>query len=102
VVIHVLAEQATITGDSQLPGYLRNFGPLDSAAVRDLAATAKIKPLVMPSTRPEPGYRPSAALAQFVRCRDLTCRFPGCDQPAEVCDLDHTVPFPWGPTHART
>jgi Domain of unknown function (DUF222) len=100
VVIHVLAEQATITGDSQLPGYLRNFGPLDSAAVRDLAATAKIKPLVMPSTRPEPGYRPSAALAQFVRCRDLTCRFPGCDQPAEVCDLDHTVPFPWGPTHA--
>jgi Domain of unknown function (DUF222) len=100
VVIHVLAEQATITGDSQLPGYLRNFGPLDSAAVRNLAATAKIKPLVMPSTRPEPGYRPSAALAQFVRCRDLTCRFPGCDQPAEVCDLDHTVPFPMGPTHA--
>jgi len=100
VMIHVLAEQATITGDSQLPGYLRNFGPLDSAAVRNLAATAKIKPLVMPSTRPEPGYRPSAALAQFVRCRDLTCRFPGCDQPAEVCDLDHTVPFPMGPTHA--
>jgi hypothetical protein len=30
----------------------------------------------------------------------LTCRFPGCDKPAEVCDLDHTVPFPTGPTHA--
>jgi hypothetical protein len=39
-------------------------------------------------------------LADFVRCRDLTCRFPGCDKPAEVCDLDHTVPFPMGPTHA--
>jgi hypothetical protein len=100
VVIHVLAEQATISGDSQSPGYLPNFGPLASTTVRDMAITAKVKPLVMPSTSAERGYRPSAALAEFVRCRDLTCRFPGCDQPAEVCDLDHTVPFPAGPTHA--
>jgi hypothetical protein len=100
VVIHVLAEQATINGDAQLPGYLRNFGPIASDTVREMAATAKVKPLVLPSTSSEPGYRPSAALAEFVRCRDLTCRFPGCDQPAEVCDLDHTVPFPQGPTHA--
>jgi hypothetical protein len=99
VVIHVLAEQAMISGDSQSPAYLPNFGPLASTTLRDMAATAKIKPLVMPSTSPEPGYRPSAALAEFVRCRDLTCRFPGCDQPAEVCDIDHTVPFPMGPTH---
>ncbi|HEU4361622.1 MAG TPA: HNH endonuclease signature motif containing protein, partial [Mycobacterium sp.] len=27
------------------------------------------------------------------RCRDLTCRWPGCHRPAIVCDLDHTVPF---------
>jgi hypothetical protein len=99
VVIHVMAEQATISGDSQSPGYVRNFGPVTSDVLRDMAATAKIKPLVMPSATSEPGYRPSAALADFVRCRDLTCRFPGCDQPAEVCDLDHTIPFPIGPTH---
>ena len=99
VVIHVLAEQATISGDSQAPGYLPGFGPLPSSTLRDIAATAKIKPLVMPSTNPEPGYRPSAALAEFVRLRDLTCRFPGCDEKAEVCDIDHTVPFPLGPTH---
>ena len=47
----------------------------------------------------ESGYRPSAALAQFVRCRDLCCRFPGCDKPAEVCEIDHTIPYPVGPTH---
>ena len=99
IVIHVLAEQATISGDSQMPGYLPGFGPLPSAALRDLATTAKIKPLVKPSTKPEPGYRPSVALAEFVRLRDSTCRFPGCDEPAEVCDIDHTVPFPFGPTH---
>jgi len=100
VVIHVLAEQATVNGDSEMPGYLPGFGPVSSTSLCDIAATAKIRPLVLPSTGPEPGYRPSTALAEFVRCRDLTCRFPGCDRPAEVCDLDHTVPFPLGPTHA--
>jgi hypothetical protein len=99
VVIHALAEQATISGDSQVPGYVPGFGPLPSILLRDLAATAKVKPLVKPSTKPEAGYRPSASLAEFVRLRDLTCRFPGCDEPAEVCDVDHTVPFPFGPTH---
>jgi hypothetical protein len=99
VVIHVLAEQPTISGDSQAPGFLPGFGPLPSSTLRDITATAKMKPLVMPSTKPEPGYRPSAALAEFVRLRDLTCRFPGCDEPAEACDIDHTVPFPMGHTH---
>lgn len=99
VVIHLLAEQSTVGGDSQAPGYLPGFGPLPATAVRELATTAKLRPLVLPSSDPEPGYRPSAALAEFVRLRDLTCRFPGCDQPAEVCDIDHTVAFPLGPTH---
>ena len=40
------------------------------------------------------------ALADFVRCRDLTCRFPGCEVPAERCDLDHTIAYPVGPTCA--
>ncbi|ORB13659.1 HNH endonuclease signature motif containing protein, partial [Mycolicibacterium monacense] len=45
-------------------------------------------------------YRPSATLAAFVRARDLFCRFPGCDVPAERCDIDHVIPWPYGPTHA--
>ena len=28
-----------------------------------------------------------------LRDRDLTCRFPGCDRPAERCDLDHRTPY---------
>ena len=99
VVIHVLAEEATVAGDSEAPGYLTGFGPVPATLLRDLAATAKLKPLLRPSSDPELQYRPSAALAEFVRLRDLTCRFPGCDMPAEVCDIDHTVPFPSGPTH---
>ncbi|WP_059014235.1 HNH endonuclease signature motif containing protein [Mycobacterium sp. M26] len=60
---------------------------------------ATVRNVRRPSDKPEPGYRPSAALAEFVRLRDMTCRFPNCDVPAEFCDIDHTVPWPYGPTH---
>ena len=67
-----------------------------------LAASAKLVPLIHPGDAPpEPGYVPSKALADFVRCRDLTCRWPGCDRPAVDCDLDHTIPYSQGGlTHA--
>ena len=31
--------------------------------------------------------------------RDLHCRFPGCTARPGHCDVDHTVPWPLGPTH---
>jgi hypothetical protein len=98
-VIHVLAEQATLEGTSDHPGYLSEFGILPAESVRDLAKTAKLKPVALPSGIPDPGYRPSAVTTEFVRWRDLTCRWPGCDAPIDVCDNDHTVPYPFGPTH---
>jgi hypothetical protein len=99
VVIHVLAEQATVAGTGQTPGYLPGFGVLPAEAVRNSTKYAKLVPLTVP-TQAEPGYRPSTALTRFVRWRDLTCRFPGCDAPPEACDVDHTVPHPRGATHA--
>jgi hypothetical protein len=39
---------------------------------------------------PRARLHPVEALADFVRCRDLTCRWPGCDHPATDCDVDHT------------
>jgi hypothetical protein len=66
-----------------------------------LAHTATIRPVIHPGqSAPEPRYAPSAGLARFVRCRDLTCRFPGCDAPADHCDIDHTIAYPVGPTQA--
>jgi hypothetical protein len=99
-VIHVLAEQATLEGSSDKPGYLPGFGILPAESVRELAQTAKLQPVVVPTNATaDPGYRPAAKTADFLRWRDLTCRWPGCDRPVERCDVDHTVPYPVGPTH---
>lgn len=38
-------------------------------------------------------YRPPAALDDYVRTRDRTCRFPGCAIPASNCQIDHRVPY---------
>jgi len=103
VVIHVIAEQATVDGTGHLPGSMTGADALIPAElVAELARSAKLRPLIHPADAPpETGYTPSQALADFVRCRDLTCRFPGCDEPATRCDLDHTVPHAdGGPTHA--
>ena len=97
VVIHVLAEQATISGGGTSPGYLPGYGVVPAEAIRELATRARLRPLVPANElKAEPRYRPSAALADFIRARDLHCRFPGCDKPAEVCDIDHTIPYRLG------
>ena len=67
------------------------------------AGTATLVPIVHPGQAPpEPRYRPSKKLVDFIRCRDMTCRFPGCTRPATdaYVDVDHTVPWPQGPTCA--
>ena len=43
--------------------------------------------------------RPSARLERHVIDRDQHCRFPGCTAQPARCDVDHTVPWPLGPTH---
>ncbi|MEO3968115.1 DUF222 domain-containing protein [Mycolicibacterium smegmatis] len=83
------------------PAVLFGGGVLPAYALAEIINNATIRPLIHPGdTAPEDRYIPSRALADYVRCRDLTCRFPGCDKPADRCDLDHTVPYPAGPTHA--
>ena len=101
VVVQVVADQATVEGRSNLPGCLLGGGALISAEqVRAIAAAARLRPLGV-AVHIEDRYRPSGALGDFVRARDITCRAPGCDRPATECDLDHTVPYAQGGrTHA--
>jgi Domain of unknown function (DUF222) len=101
VIIHVVADQATVDGRADTPAAVLGADfLLPAAVVAELATSARLVPLA-PPVDPEPRYLPSAVLAAFVRARDLTCRAPGCDRPATVCDLDHTIPYgDGGPTHA--
>ena len=102
VTIHVIASQDTLNG-GQAPGCeLSADGLITPELITELAKSAKLVPLIHPGdAAPEPGYTPSKALADFVRARDLTCRWPGCDVPAINCQLDHTIPHAQGgPTHA--
>ena len=102
VVIHVIAEQSSVEGAGTTPGSLSGGDQLIPAAlVAELAKSARLVPLSPPADTAEKGYTPSAKLADFVRCRDLTCRAPGCDRPAVHCDVDHTVAYAdGGRTHA--
>lgn len=103
VVIHVVANQSTVDGASPDPGSIIGTDVLVPAElVAQLADSSRLRPLVHPGdASPERGYIASQALADFVRCRDLTCRFPGCDRPATEADLDHTIPHSQGgATHA--
>ena len=43
-------------------------------------------------------YTPPRALREFVTARDGTCRMWGCTRRADHVDLDHTRPWPTGPT----
>ncbi|MCZ2404606.1 hypothetical protein IV498_15820, partial [Paenarthrobacter sp. Z7-10] len=42
-------------------------------------------------------YRPPADLQRWIELRDQTCTGIGCDKPARLCDIDHTIPY-----HRRT
>jgi hypothetical protein len=84
------------------PAYLIGGGTVPAPMIAELIGKgANVLPLRHPGDAPpELGYRPSAALERFIRCRDMTCRFPGCDCPAEFADIDHTIAYPLGLTHA--
>jgi hypothetical protein len=110
VVIHVVADASAVDTDPELDApaerqplaVVPGGGVIPPAVVAKLVrGGAKVRRVRHPAEAPpEPRYRPSAELERFIRCRDMTCRFPDCDRPAEFADIDHTVPYPHGPTHA--
>jgi hypothetical protein len=97
-VINVIATESTLAGDVEQHGYLEGYGVIDAEQLRQRADSATIRPVEYPTVTAEQAlrYQPSAALERWIRCRDLTCRFPGCDRPATHCDVDHTTPFNHG------
>lgn len=83
---------AVIVGGRVIPG------PLLAELLNTGAAI--LAPLPNPCDAAEPRYAPSEKLRRWVKNRDLMCRFRGCNRPAEYADVDHTLPWPAGATHA--
>ena len=58
-MINVIAREATVTGNSQQPGYLEGYGVIDAEQVRELAETSTRLPLAVPtSTTPSRSTTP--------------------------------------------
>ena len=51
VVIHVVAEEATVNGEGTTPGFVPGYGVIPPAMVREVAKTAQLKPIVVPKER---------------------------------------------------
>jgi Domain of unknown function (DUF222) len=107
-VAHVAAGPAPVPSPAKPPapvrtpvGYVVGGGVVPPAVLADLVARGATIRTVASGTGLDgvPRYRPSAAIDEFVRMRAMTCMFPGCDQPATACDIDHTIAWPAGPTH---
>ncbi len=52
----------------------------------------------MTTRAPKTRYVPSRKLRHLVRARSQLCTAPACNAQAVYCDLDHTDPYPDGPT----
>jgi len=55
-------------------------------------------PASLAESGPCSGYQHGPVVERLIRARDRTCRAPGCSRPARLCDCDHVVPWPDGPT----
>ncbi|MBG6059731.1 hypothetical protein RCH16_003132 [Cryobacterium sp. MP_M5] len=99
--VQVTVPVLTLLGHSEEPGYLEGYGPIDPDTARDLASRAPSFTRLL--THPETGvilsvgrnrYKTPKAMRRFLRLRDETCRFPGCNRPARGAELDHS--HDWG------
>jgi hypothetical protein len=95
--VNITVPVLTLMGKSEEPGELEGYGPIEPETARRLAGTATsfLRILTHPHTgivldvSAEP-FRVPASLKKYLRLRDGTCRFPGCNRSAGHSDLDHT------------
>lgn len=99
VVLHLFAAKS-----DRSTYYVPNFGWTDAegtAVVEELMEQnpTRIVDLDAASRATTDAYVPTDVMRAFVQARDGTCVYPGCDRPANKCQLDHRVPFgDGGPT----
>ncbi|RWZ64676.1 HNH endonuclease [Labedella populi] len=95
--VNVTVPVLALLGRSDEPANLEGYGPIPLGVAEEIAASAPSLTRIL--THPETGtvlsvgrtsYTVPADLRRFVRLRDESCRFPGCERSAGACDIDHT------------
>jgi hypothetical protein len=95
----VVLDLPTALAMADNPGYLPGYGAVPAELARRMAGDRDwVRWVVEPQTgqlldRGARRYRPGGALQAYVTARDQTCGFPGCSQPARLCDCDHVVAY---------
>lgn len=94
--IQVTVPATSLLGAADEAADLTGYGPIGPDLARQLAGRAAGWDRLF--TSPTTGavlaidrYRPSRDQLRMLRARDEHCRFPGCRQPMQRCDVDHTV-----------
>jgi hypothetical protein len=106
--VQVMMPLSSLLGVDDEPGYLHGYGHIPAALARRIAAhpdSTWTRLLTDPVTGGlldygRTCYRPPADLRDYVIARDVTCVFPGCQQPAYFGDLDHIRE--WDADHGTT
>jgi hypothetical protein len=105
VHVNVLVPLETIVGASEQGGRIGNT-PCTADEITDLISQAApesstIRRLVTDATgcildAGRRHYLASDLQKLVLRLRDQHCRFPGCNRPAERCEIDHAKPYDAG------
>jgi len=97
-----------LLGDPSAVAEIPDLGPITAGQVAALLDHATLRRILCDPITGEvlnvgrTRYTPTAAITRHIRTRDQTCVVPGCDQPADRCDIDHRQPFSaGGPTAAH-
>lgn len=96
---------ALLGDDESGVAIVEGVGPIPLGVARELCGGADGWMRVL--THPETGmvlsvgreqYRPPPGLRRLVRWRSSTCMAPGCNMPADRCEIDHNVAWDDGGT----
>ena len=105
-VVAVTVPVQSLLGLDDTPGEVSGNGaPVPASLAREVLArpgTLVYRLLTDPAGQlldvTQLGRFPTAKLGFAVDIRDRTCVFPSCHRAAVLCDADHTIPHPAGPT----
>ena len=104
MTINVIVDLPTLLGLADNPAELSGYGAIPASLARELATSHLWRRFI---TDPITGelldvgrekYVPPQGLIDFIKARDKTCRFPGCQRAADFSDIDHAIPWEEGGT----